>query len=68
MGVNSFEDVFGQKARQGPNLFQKFINYGVGAAEIIGSAAEGLAGNPMGFVNAADHFGGMVKDKIAVKL
>ena len=68
MGINSFEDYFGQKARQGPGLFQKFINYGAGAAKIIGSAAEGLAGNPIGFANAAQHFGDMVKDRMDGKL
>ena len=68
MGVNTYDDVFGQKAKQGPNLFQKFINYGVGAAKVIGSVAEGLSGNPLGWVSAAEHFGGMVKDKVDGKL
>ena len=64
MGVNTYNDVFGQKAKQGPNLFQKFINYGIGVAKVGMGVAEGLSGNPLGFVNAAEHFGGMVKDKI----
>ena len=68
MGVNTYDDVFGQKVNRRPNLFQKFINYGVGAAKVIGSVGEGLAGNPLGFVNAAEHFGGMVKDKIDGRL
>ena len=68
MGVNAYDELFGNKARRGPNLFQKFINYGVGAAKVIGSVGEGLAGNPLGFVNAAEHFGGMVKDKIDGRL
>ena len=61
MGVNSYDDIFGQKAKQRPNLFQKFMNYGVGAAKVIGSVGEGLTGNPMGFIDAAQHFGDMVR-------
>ena len=68
MGVNSYDDIFGQKARQRPNLFQKFMNYGLGAAKVIGSVGEGLTGNPMGFVDAAQHSGDMVKDKMDGKL
>ena len=51
---------------KGPNKdrTQKFVNYGVGAAKVISSVADGLSGNPLGWVNAAEHFGGMVKDKV----
>ena len=44
------------------------MNYGLGAVEVIGSAGEGLTGNPMGFVDAAQQFGEMVKDKMDGKL
>ena len=47
MGVNSYDDIFGQKAKQRPNLFRKLMNYGIGAAKVIGSVGEGLTGNPM---------------------
>ena len=68
MGVNTYDDVFGQKVNRGPNLFQKLINYGVGAAKVGMGVAEGLAGNPIGFVNAAEHFGSMVKDRMDGRL
>ena len=68
MGVNAYDELFGNKARRGPNLFQKFINYGVGAAKVGMGVAEGLAGNPLGFLGAAESFGGMVKDRMDGRL
>ena len=69
MGVNDYGDSFGQKARSGPSIFQKVINYGVGAAKVGLGIAEGLyGGNPAGFISAADTFGNMVNDKMNGRL
>ena len=68
MGVNDYGDSFGQKAKPGPSIFQKIINYGVGAAKVGLGIAEGLGGNPAGFVNAAGTFGNMVNDKMDGRL
>ena len=68
MGVNYYGDSFGQKARSGPSIFQKVINYGVGAAKVGMGIAEGLGGNPAGFISAADTFGNMVNDKMNGRL
>ena len=68
MGVNDYGDSCGQKARSGPSIFQKIINYGVGAAKVGMGIAEGLGGNPAGFISAADTFGNMVNDKMNGRL
>ena len=68
MGVNDYGDSFGQKARSGPSIFQKVINYGVGAAKVGMGIAEGLGGNPAGFISAADTFRNMVNDKMNGRL
>ena len=68
MGVNDYGDSFGQKARSGPSIFHKVINYGVGAAKVGMGIAEGLGGNPAGFISAADTFGNMVNDKMNGRL
>ena len=68
MGVNDYGDSFGQKVRSGPSIFQKVINYGVGAAKVGMGIAEGLGGNPAGFISAADTFGNMVNDKMSGRL
>ena len=68
MGTNHYGDTFGQKARPGPSIFQKVINYGVGAAKVGLGIAEGLGGNPAGFISAADTFGNMVNDKMSGRL
>ena len=68
MGVNHYGDTFGQKAKSGPSIFQKIINYGVGAAKVGLGIAEGLSGNPAGFISAADTFGNMVNDKMDGRL
>ena len=69
MGVNSYDDAFGQKQNNKPSLFNKVINYGVGAAKVGMGIAEGLyQGNPLGFISAAENFGNMVKDKIDGRL
>ena len=69
MGVNSYDDAFGQKQNNRPSFFNKFINYGVGAAKVGLGIAEGLCqGNPLGFISAAENFGNMVKDKIDGRL
>ena len=68
MGVNDYRDAFGQKAKPGPSIFQKVINYGVGAARVGMGIAEGLGGNPAGFISAADTFGNMVSDKMHGRL
>ena len=68
MGVNDYGDSFGQKARSGPSIFQKVINYGVGAAKVGMGIAEGLGGNLAGFISAADTFGNMVNDKMSGRL
>ena len=68
MGVNDYGDSFGQKARAGPSIFQIVINYGVGAAKVGMGIAEGLGGNPAGFISAADTFGNMVNDKMSGRL
>jgi hypothetical protein len=47
---------------------QKFINYGLGLSKVAGGIAEGLAGNPAGFVTAGQDAMGMVKDKIDGRL
>ena len=56
------------KTQQMSKLFSKMLHYGVGAARVISSVGEGLAGNPMGFVNAAEQFGNLVKDKVDGKM
>ena len=69
MGVNDYSDTFGQKARSGPSIFQKVVNYGVGAAKIGAGLVQGLyEGNPLGFISAADTFGNMVNDKMQGRL
>ena len=68
MGVNDYGDSFGQKANSGPSFFQKVVNYGVGAAKVGLGIAEGLGGNPAGFVSAAGTFGNMVNDKMEGRL
>ena len=68
MGVNTYDDVFGQKQNNKPSLFNKVINYGVGAAKVGMGIAEGLSGNPGGFVNAAGTFGNMLNDKMDGRL
>ena len=68
MGANYYGDSFGQKAKPGPSIFQKVINYGVGAARVGMGIAEGLGGNPGGFITAAETFGNMAKDKIDGRL
>ena len=68
MGVNDYGDSFGQKARSGPSIFQKIINYGVGAAKVGMGIAEGLSGIPAGVVNAAGTFGNMLNDKMDGRL
>ena len=58
-------DVFlGQKARSGPSVFNKFIDYGTRSAKVIGGIVEG----PIGWAGAAETFGGMVRDKMEGKL
>ena len=49
-------------------FFQKVVNYGVGAAKVGLGIAEGLGGNPAGFVSAAGTFGNMVNDKMDGRL
>ena len=68
MGVNTYDDVFGQKQNNKPGFIQKFINYGLGLSKVAGGVAEGLAGNPAGFVEAGQQAMGMVKDKIDGRL
>ena len=68
MGTNHYGDSFGQKAKPGPSIFQKVLNYGVGAAKVGLGIAEGLSGNPAGFIGAADTFGNMVNDKMQGRL
>ncbi len=51
--------LLGQTARQGPSLFNEFIDYGSTASKIIGGVMEG----PVGWVDAATTFGGMFEDK-----
>ena len=68
MGSNVYQDTFGKKHNNSPNFFSKMLHYGVGAARVISSVGEGLAGNPMGFVNAAEQFGNLVKDKVDGKM
>ena len=53
---------------RGQIFFKNLWKNGLGAAKVIGSVGEGLTGNPMGFVDAAQHFGDMVKDKMDGKL
>ena len=60
----AFDAMLGQKARPGPNLFSKFLDYGTRSAKIIGGVMEG----PAGWAGAAAEFGSMVKDKIDGKL
>ena len=50
------------------DFFSKLINYGVGIAKVAGGVAEGLSGNPAGFVTAGQDAMGMVKDKIDGRL
>ena len=61
--LNPSDVLLGQKAKTGPNLFGKFLDYGTRAAKIIGGVMEG----PVGWAGAAAEFGGMVEDKIAGK-
>ena len=69
MGTNHYGDSFGQKAKPGPSIFQKVLNYGVGAAKVGLGIAEGLyGGNPAGFISAAGTFGNMVNDKMDGRL
>ena len=68
MGVNDYGNSFGQKAKPGPSIFQKVLNYGVGAVKVGLGVAEGLGGNPAGFISAADTFGNMVNDKMQGRL
>ena len=68
MGVNTYDDVFGQKQNNKPGFMQKFINYGLGLSKVVGGIAEGLAGNPAGFVTAGQDAMGMVKGKIDGRL
>ena len=51
-----------------PGFIQKIINYGLGLSKVAGGTAEGLAGNPAGFVTAGQDAMGMVKDKIDGRL
>ena len=67
MGTNAYQDTFG-KSTTTVKTFQQMLHYGVGAARVISSVGEGLAGNPMGFVNAAEQFGNLVKDKVDGKM
>ena len=65
MGIqyNQSQNPFGQKVER-PNLFGKLMNYGLGVGKIMGGVAEGIAGNPAGFVDAGEQFMGMVRDKL----
>ena len=40
------------------------MNYGLGIGKIVGGVAEGLAGNPAGFVDAGEQAMGMIRDKL----
>ena len=64
--MNSPYDLtFGHKARPGNhNLFNTFVNYGLGMGKIIGGIMEG----PAGWANAAETAGQMIPDKIDGKL
>ncbi len=63
--TGSASDVFlGQKARSGPRLGTKIIDYGTKAANVIGGIMEG----PTGWAGAAETFGGLVKDKMEGRL
>ena len=62
--TTSYGLALGEKARPGPNLFQKFLNYGTGMAKIIGGVMEG----PAGWASAAETAGKMISDKIDGKL
>ena len=68
MGVNTYDDIFGNKKNNKPSFFNKVINYGLGLSKVVGGIAEGLAGNPAGFVTAGQDAMGMVKDKIDGRL
>ena len=68
MGVNTYDDVFGNKQNIKPGFFNKLINYGLGLSKVAGGVAEGLAGNPAGFVEAGQSAMGMIKDKIDGRL
>ena len=69
MGVNTYDDIFGNKQNNKPSLFNKVINYGVGAAKVGMGIAEGLyQGNPLGFISAAENFGNMAHDKMDGRL
>ena len=68
MGVNTYDDIFGNKQNIKPSFFNKVINYGLGLSKVAGGVAEGLAGNPAGFVEAGQSAMGMVKDKIDGRL
>ncbi len=58
-------DVFlGQKARSGPSLGSKILDYGTRSAKVIGGIMEG----PMGWAGAAETVGGMVKDRMEERL
>ena len=49
-------------------FFNKVINYGLGLSKVAGGVAEGLAGNPAGFIEAGQSALGMVRDKIDGRL
>ena len=68
MGVNIHDDIFGNKQNNKPGFIQTFINYGLGLSKVAGGVAEGLAGNPAGFITAGQDAMGMVKDKIDGRL
>ena len=61
---DSINAMFGQKARDQPNVFGKIIDYGSRMAKVIGGVMEG----PAGWMGAADTAAGMIKDKIDGKL
>ena len=61
---DSFDAMFGQKARNQPSMFGKLIDYGSRMAKVVGSIMEG----PAGWMGAADTAVGMTQDKIGGKL
>ena len=65
MGIqyNRSQNPFGQKFER-PNFFGKLMNYGLGVGKIMGGVAEGIAGNPAGFVDAGEQFMGVLRDKL----
>ena len=60
----SYDLAFGETARPGPNLSNKFLKYGIGMGKIVGGVLEG----PAGWANAAETAGKMISDKIVGKL